>query len=299
MTGIDRQRARAAFSAYVEPYDAARPRIALKVKHTYSVARIGERIAREEGLPAADVDLAWLCCLLHDIGRFEQLRRWDTFRDADSASHPAIGLAVLFGGKDMGPAVAQAAPERAGAPAVSHPGAAREPGSGRIESFLEDRSHDALIRAAVGLHSDLRLPGTLDARARLFCDIVRDADKVDIFRASGYENSPETVMGATREEFLGSWVSEPARRAFLEHRCLARDERETPLDQHLGTVALAYELVLPASRRIAREQGFIYRDLETPFGIAEPFRRAETRAAWAELSAHLRTWLDGPAGDGK
>ena len=106
-------------------------------------------------------------------------------------------------------------------------------------------------------------------------------------------------MGATREEFLGSWVSEPARRAFLEHRCLARDERETPLDQHLGTVALAYELVLPASRRIAREQGFIYRDLETPFGIAEPFRRAETRAAWAELSAHLRTWLDGPAGDGK
>ena len=76
MSAVDRDRARAAFEAYVEPYDIANPRIALKVAHTYRVAAIAERIAAAEGWPAADVDLAWLCGLLHDIGRFEQLRLW-------------------------------------------------------------------------------------------------------------------------------------------------------------------------------------------------------------------------------
>ena len=97
MPTVDRDRARAAFEAYVGPYDIANPRIALKVAHTYRVAAIAERIAAAEGWTAEDIDLAWLCGLLHDIGRFEQLRLWDTFRDAGSASHAALGEAVLAG----------------------------------------------------------------------------------------------------------------------------------------------------------------------------------------------------------
>ena len=31
------------------------------------------------------------------MGRFEQLRRWDTFKDAESMSHAALGIEVLFG----------------------------------------------------------------------------------------------------------------------------------------------------------------------------------------------------------
>ena len=95
MPTVDRDRARAAFEAYVGPYDIANLRIALKVAHTYRVAAIAERIAAAEGWTAEDIDLAWLCGLLHDIGRFEQLRLWDTFRDAGSASHAALGEAVL------------------------------------------------------------------------------------------------------------------------------------------------------------------------------------------------------------
>ena len=64
-----------AFNSYVARYDVSDERIALKVEHTYEVAKLCDEIARGEGLPPADVDLAWLCGLLHDIGRFEQLRR--------------------------------------------------------------------------------------------------------------------------------------------------------------------------------------------------------------------------------
>lgn len=90
MATIDRTRALAAFKDYTDAYDATNPRIALKVEHTYHVAEACDAVAREQGWQTADIDLAWLCGLLHDMGRFEQLRRWDTFKDAESMSH-AIG----------------------------------------------------------------------------------------------------------------------------------------------------------------------------------------------------------------
>ena len=97
MVCIDRERARAAFLAYVDAYDASNKRIALKIAHTYRVANLCEQIARGEGMDEEDVELAWLCGLLHDLGRFEQLRLWDTFSDGASAEHAAIGAAVLRG----------------------------------------------------------------------------------------------------------------------------------------------------------------------------------------------------------
>ena len=97
MTAIDRDRARAAFKSYTDAYDATNPRIALKIEHTYHVAEACDAVAREQGWSSEDIDLAWLCGLLHDMGRFEQLRRWDTFKDAESMSHAALGIEVLFG----------------------------------------------------------------------------------------------------------------------------------------------------------------------------------------------------------
>ena len=92
MTAIDRDRARAAFKSYTDAYDASNPRIALKIEHTYHVAEACDAVAREQGWSSEDIDLAWLCGLLHDMGRFEQLRRWDTFKDAESMSHAALGI---------------------------------------------------------------------------------------------------------------------------------------------------------------------------------------------------------------
>ncbi len=97
MTAIDRTRAARAFKTYTDAYDATNPRIALKIEHTYHVAEACDAVAREQNWSTEDIDLAWLCGLLHDMGRFEQLRRWDTFKDAESMSHAALGVEVLFG----------------------------------------------------------------------------------------------------------------------------------------------------------------------------------------------------------
>lgn len=83
--------------SYTDAYDATNPRIALKIEHTYHVAEACDAVAREQGWSSEDIDLAWLCGLLHDMGRFEQLRRWDTFKDAESMSHAVLGIEILFG----------------------------------------------------------------------------------------------------------------------------------------------------------------------------------------------------------
>ena len=48
------------------------------------------------GLDKADTDLAWLIGMLHDIGRFEQLKNYGTFSDADSIDHAHYGVHLLF-----------------------------------------------------------------------------------------------------------------------------------------------------------------------------------------------------------
>ena len=64
-----------AFAEYTAAYNADDPKIKLKIDHTYRVAALCERIAKAAGMCAYDVELAWLSGMLHDVGRFEQIKR--------------------------------------------------------------------------------------------------------------------------------------------------------------------------------------------------------------------------------
>ena len=275
---IDRRRAREAFDSYVAAYDATNPRIALKVEHTLRVAELCERIAREAGFTPAGVDLAWLCGLLHDIGRFEQLRRWNTFSDAASTSHAALGVEVLFGSK-------------------GDTGVADDDGSaagtiGIIHRFIDPSDElEEVIRAAVGFHSDYRLPEDLNVRTHAICDVVRDADKLDILRVASTD-TVETVLNATEDELLASAVSPAIEDAFFEHRTAHYSERVTPVDYLVNLACFAFELVYPASLEIADEQEYIYRALERPFGITRPFDNKATAQLINRMDGHLRAWVD-------
>ncbi|WP_019238972.1 MULTISPECIES: HD domain-containing protein [Enorma] len=275
---IDRRRAREAFDSYVAAYDATNPRIALKVEHTLRVAELCERIAREAGFTPAGVDLAWLCGLLHDIGRFEQLQRWDTFSDAASTRHAALGVEVLFGNE-------------------GDTGVADDDGSaagtiGIIHRFIDPSDElEEVIRAAVGFHSDYRLPEDLNVRTHAICDVVRDADKLDILRVASTD-TVETVLNATEDELLASAVSPAIEDAFFEHHTAHYSERVTPVDYLVNLACFAFELVYPTSLEIADEQEYIYRALERPFGITRPFEKKATAQLMNRMDGHLRAWVD-------
>ena len=73
---IHKASAKQTFLDYASHYDLDDPKIRLKVEHTLSVCDLCVRIADSLSSTPEDTDLAWMMGLLHDIGRFEQVRRY-------------------------------------------------------------------------------------------------------------------------------------------------------------------------------------------------------------------------------
>ena len=224
---IDRSGVISAFGDYVSGYDADDPKIRLKIDHTHRVAALCERIA--DGI--ADSSLAWLCGMLHDIGRFEQIRRYGTFVDAVSVDHATLGADLLF----------------------------RE---GLLERFTPELPAEIrrILETAIRHHSAYRLPEGLTDAEMTCCHILRDADKIDIFRVN-CETPLEDIYNVTTEDLRASAVSEAVKDCFRNRTAVLRSLKSTPADYVVAHLCLVFELVYPVSREIAREQGYVDRML--------------------------------------
>ena len=88
------QLAQQEFESYLNGYDRENDRIKLKIIHTYGVVKQAEELAGRMHLSAEDTDLARLIALLHDIGRFEQLKRYDSF-EPGTMDHAAYGVKAV------------------------------------------------------------------------------------------------------------------------------------------------------------------------------------------------------------
>ena len=76
---MDFYTAKTQFNNYLKDYDCHNDKIRLKIVHTYGVVKESADIAARMKLSEEDTSLAKIIALLHDIGRFEQLKRFDSF----------------------------------------------------------------------------------------------------------------------------------------------------------------------------------------------------------------------------
>lgn len=254
---INREHIKKTFQEYTDRYDSANPKIKLKIDHTYRVADLCEQIAQSLELSAAEVDLAWLSGMLHDVGRFEQLRRYNTFSDAQSIDHARFAVELLY---DEG-LIADYVPEIltaelvAGARAWRSMGGVNESPTAQSEDMpLSDILQT--LRIAIGEHSAYRIQKGLDERTRMFCQILRDADKVDIFRVI-CDTPMEEVYGFQTKDILRSAITPEVMQAFYEHHAVLRKLKKCPADYIVAHGSLTFELVYPESLRIAKEQGYL------------------------------------------
>ena len=110
-----------AYDAYVDTFrepDGRLPTMMqLKRTHTAFVVRNAGDIASGESFSEEEREAALAAALLHDTGRYEQLRRYNTFRDADSLDHAVFSYDIV---RDRGwldgaaPGFAAARPASAG-----------------------------------------------------------------------------------------------------------------------------------------------------------------------------------------
>lgn len=97
MCKIDRNKIKEAFAEYTDKYNRQDAKVSLKISHTYRVATLCEEIAKSQKRNERETDFAWLSGMLHDVGRFEQLRNYGTFIDAKSVDHIVGHMALVFG----------------------------------------------------------------------------------------------------------------------------------------------------------------------------------------------------------
>lgn len=217
------------FEQYLSNYNETDEKIKLKKIHTFCVLEAADEICRGEGFGEEDHQLALLIALLHDIGRFEQLKKFHSFDDS-IFNHADFGVKVLFEDR-------------------------------LIERFIKDRSYDEIIRKAIQNHSLFALPQGLSERELLHCRIIRDADKLDNFRVKDTERV-ETLFD-TREEDV---AKEPVTPLILDtvraHRCVRSADRVTHIDCWISYLAFIFDLNFRSSFRFIERNDYMNRNID-------------------------------------
>lgn len=281
---INRKNVINAFAEYVRNYDPSDEKIKLKIDHTYRVAGLCQSIAKSLNLSEADVDIAWLLGMLHDIGRFEQIRRFGTFSDADSVDHAEFGADLLFK-EGLIRKFAEGYYEK-----CELVGAGNEE-AGQAYSRQKDCQKDykedcdegklnseqvkcnegklaGLLELAIRQHNKYRVKEGLTERQLMFCNILRDADKVDIFKVNA-EVPMEIIYDVTTEELKNGIITKEVLDSFYRKETVLKSLRKSAVDHIVGHISLLFELVYPESYRQAKEQGYVYKLLDFKSDVPE------------------------------
>lgn len=147
---MDFEKCRKAFDDYVSHFDKTEKGINLKYHHSYAVSELMAELAFRLELSDEDLILAKIIGLLHDIGRFEQLKKFHSFSDSN-VDHADESCNYLF---------------------KNH----------HIRDFVDDDKYDSVIEKAIRYHNKYALPKDLEEKELLFSKMIRDMDKVDIYK---------------------------------------------------------------------------------------------------------------------
>lgn len=281
---INRKNVINAFAEYVRNYDPSDEKIKLKIDHTYRVAGLCQSIAKSLNLSEADVDIAWLLGMLHDIGRFEQIRRFGTFSDADSVDHAEFGADLLFKeglirkfaeGYYEKCELVGAGNEEAGQAYSRQKDCQKDykedcdEGKLNIEQVKCNEGKLAgLLELAIRQHNKYRVKEGLTDKELMFCNILRDADKVDIFKVNA-EVPMEIIYDVTTEELKNGIITKEVLESFYRKETVLKSLRKSAVDHIVGHISLLFELVYPESYRQAKEQGYVYKLLDFKSDVPE------------------------------
>lgn len=163
------------FTKYVNNYDMNDENIRLKYNHSIRVMELSRKYAQILGFNDEDIYLATLIGLLHDIGRFEQLRVYHSYNDRETIDHAEYGIEQLFD-------------------------------KGLIKNFIKDEKYYDIIKYAIKYHNKFKLPVCDNERMMMHAKLIRDVDKIDIVYLLGYlgelnskvtddDLSPEIIAG--------------------------------------------------------------------------------------------------------
>ncbi len=84
----------------------------------------------------------------------------------------------------------------------------------------------------------------MSAEKTAYCNILRDADKIDIFRVN-CDTPLEDIYNVSTAELKQAAVSDLVKKCFMEKHTVLRSLKHTPVDNLVGHVCLVFVLVYP------------------------------------------------------
>ena len=221
--------------------------------HSIRVAEYTRMLAEQAYTDSDELHNIYNIALLHDIGRFEQLKRFNSF-EADTMDHATYGVKVLFE-------------------------------EGMIRQFIEEDTWDDVIRTAIAKHSDYELTGITDERTLLHARLIRDADKLDNCRVK-LEDAMETLLDLSADEVGKYAISPKVREDAFAGKCICSKDRRTPMDYWVSYVAYFYDLNFQETLDIVAEEQYVKRIIGRV-----PYTNEQTKKTMEELERQLTEYV--------
>ena len=197
-----------AFDEYVSNYDMNVKEIKLKYYHSYKVMDLMKELSYALNLNEEETILAQIIGLLHDIGRFEQFKFYKTFSDRKSVDHADESVVYLFD-------------------------------KGHIRDFVTDDKYDDIIKKAIKNHNKKFIDENItDEKELLFAKMIRDTDKIDIFRVKAVEYD----LSFNAEE-----VSKNILNDFKEFKVIDNKDVKSKSDALILTLGFTYDIYFEES----------------------------------------------------
>jgi len=202
--------------------------IELKRTHTLHVCEEINNLSKLLNLSGRDSDLAYLIALFHDLGRFEQFARFKTFNDSVSVNHAIIAINTL-----------------------------------KKSSFLDyipTEWHNNLFTAILN-HNLPEIKTQKDKCTDLFCKLIRDADKLDIWRIINDVELRKIVEGNPDEKIYE--IPEKIYLRYKKHLFVPVEMAESVYDFRLVRAGWIFDINFNVTFRVIKERKLIGQILDT------------------------------------
>ncbi len=239
---INMEHAKQVFLEYVKNYDANDSKIALKIGHILRVMELSKLFAINLGWEKEDIEIATLIGLLHDIGRFEQIKVYHTFTDSESIDHANYGCEQLFE-------------------------------KGLIRKFIEEDTYDKIIEKAIYNHNKLKIEEGLDERTLKHAKLIRDTDKTDIFETSLFSKQEDIF---NRKHEPNGTINSLAIESFMNGETVKYADSLNTYDSLIGKLSFIYDYNYKVSLQYIKEKDYLNKIVKRFYETYEP-KRKETK----------------------
>lgn len=193
-----------AFNKYVNDYDMNDIDIKLKYNHSIRVMNLMVKYAKLLNFSEEDIEIAKIIGLLHDLGRFEQLRVYHTYVDKDSVDHADYSIEQLFE-------------------------------KGKIELFCDKKEWYPIIEFCIKNHNKHHLPECEDERVLKFAQLIRDIDKLDIIYLLG-------VLGELNTKVKDLEITKEVRDSVFARKTISHNDVKNYNDRIVVQLTFAFDI---------------------------------------------------------